>query len=429
VPFADKSKSREESFLKEKGKRDSMMSNNDLFTLYRARYVMPMAEPLIEDGAVIVRDGIIAAVGKYQDLRGRYSFTSSHDLGEVILMPGLINAHAHLDYTMMRNQLTPGTSFTTWIQQLNKIKFSLSEQDFLRAIFEGVQELYAWGCTTICNIESFPNLLFKVPKLPLRLYQFFEVIDIRSKEQGREGIAMMESFFKKKTRAQCGFGVSPHAPYTSSQSLYRSAAQLARKYEIPFCTHLAESQEENEMFTQKKGLLYEFLKNGGYEMCDYGFQTPLQVLLKNNLLPRGSMLVHMNFLSDQDRLLLAPRGHDFFIIHCPKTHHFFERPPFDWKFFYHNEFPLLLGTDSLASNDSLNLFEEMQSMVATAPELRPEAILKMVTLHPAAAIGMKGRLGELSAGAFADMIAIPFLGRIKNVSESVIENRLFPKVI
>jgi cytosine/adenosine deaminase-related metal-dependent hydrolase len=97
---------------------------------------------------------------------------------------------------------------------------------------------------------------------------------------------------------------------------------------------------------------------------------------KNNLLPRGSMLVHMNVLSNQDRLLLAPRGHDFSIVHCPKTHRFFERPPFDWKFFYHHKYPLLLGTDSLASNDSLNLFEEMRSMVATAPELEPEAILK-----------------------------------------------------
>lgn len=406
-----------------------MISNDGLITLYRARYVMPMVEPLIEDGAVIIRDGIIAAVGKYQDLQGRYSFTSSHDLGEVILMPGLINAHAHLDYTMMRNQLAPGTSFTTWIQQLNKIKSSLSQQDFLVAIVEGAQELYSWGCTTICNIESFPNLLFKLPELPLRLYQFLEVMDVRSEEQGREGLAMMESFLKKKTRARCGFGVSPHAPYTSSQSLYRSAAQLAQKYEVPLCTHLAESQEENEMFTQNRGLLFEFLYNGGYEMSDYGFQTPLQVLLKNNLLPRGSMLVHMNVLSNQDRLLLAPRGHDFSIVHCPKTHRFFERPPFDWKFFYHHKYPLLLGTDSLASNDSLNLFEEMRSMVATAPELEPEAILKMVTLHPAAAIGMKGRLGELSSGAFADMITIPFLGRMENASESVIENRLFPKVI
>ncbi len=390
--------------------------------LYRARYVMPMNAPIIEDGAVVVADGVIIAVAQNEALRRDYPQATYHDLGEVILMPGLINAHCHLDYTMMRGQLAPGSSFTSWVQELNKIKFALQEKDFLAAIEEGARELYSWGCTTVLNIESFPDLLSKQSAAPLRLWQFLEVMDIRGPQQGIEGLATAEDFLKKNTNEKVGFGISPHAPPTTSQELYRGTSSLAKKYNVPFCTHLAESEEEFEMFMQGSGVLFDFLKNFGRDMSDCGFQTPVQTLLQNDLLPQGSLLVHMNFLNNKDRELLTLRADDFFIVHCSKTHRFFERPPFDWNFFYKNQYRLLLGTDSLASNDSLNLFEEMQLMAATASELAPEEILKMVTLHPAEALRMRKRLGELCCGAFADMIAIPFEGKFNEVAAAALHN-------
>jgi len=412
-------------------KRDSTIvrSTNKPFVFYRTRYVMPMSTPIIENGAVVVRDGVVIAFGKYGDLKNHYSSASHHDCGEVILMPGLINAHAHLDYSMMRGQFTPGMNFTHWVQALNAIKKTLSSQDILKAIEEGARELFSWGCTSLYNVESFADLIGNIPPLPMRLWQFIEVMDIRGREQGIQGLASIEGLLKKKELMSCNFGVSPHAPQTSSQGLYRAAGLLAKKYQLPLCTHLAESEEEVEMFTQGEGVLFHFIKNYGRDMSDCGFQTPIQALLKNDLLPEGAMLVHMNFLNREDRLMLRERGNDFYIIHCPKTHHFFKRPPFDWKFFYKNGYRILLGTDSLASNNSLNLFEEMQCMAASAPELPPEEILKMVTLHPALSAGMQGYLGEISRGAFADMIAIPFAGKFAKITQAVIENKIFPKVI
>jgi cytosine/adenosine deaminase-related metal-dependent hydrolase len=134
----------------------------------------------------------------------------------------------------------------------------------------------------------------------------------------------------------------------------------------------------------------------------------------------------MNFLNKKDREVLTLRAADFFIVHCPKTHRFFERPAFDWNFFYKNQYRLLLGTDSLASNDSLNLFEEMQLMAQSAPELPPEEILKMVTLYPAEALRMSQRLGELCSGAFADMISIPFNGKLHDAATAVLYHRTRP---
>lgn len=397
--------------------------------LYRARYVMPMSAPVIEEGAVVVADGEILAVGPYKTLRHDYSQIMVHDLGEVILMPGLINAHCHLDYTMMRGVLRPQEGFASWIGQLNKMKFSLKEEDFIAAIEEGWQELYEWGCTTICNIASFPELLPRLPEAPLRLWHCVEVMDIRGPEQGEAGLVSAETFLKKEKKDRVSFGLSPHAPLTVSYDLYRRTAALATQYQVPFCTHLAESEEEWEMFMQRKGPLFDFLKNFSRDMSDCGSQTPVQSLLQGDFLPRRPLLVHMNVLGEQDKKLLASRAADFFIVHCPKTHRFFGRSSFDWKFFYDHGYRLLLGTDSLASNDSLNLFEEMQLMASTAPELAPEEILKMVTLYPAEALGMKGKIGELSVGAFADMIAVPFNGSLEAAVEAVVNNEKKPILI
>jgi len=391
---------------------------------------MPMSAPIIEDGAIIVQDGVIIALGAYADLQRDFGTAVIYDLGDVILMPGLINAHCHLDYTMMKNQLQPGSAFTAWIQSLNKIKFSLQEEEVIAAIVRGWEELYQWGCTTAANIISFSQLLEKLPSSPLRLWHLIEVMDIRGPQQGKEGLQLAESFFKKNQKSESDkkmkFGISPHAPQTTSQGLYRSAAQLAQECHALFCTHLAESEEEFEMFTQGSGALFDFLKNFGRDMSDCVFQTPVQGLLSNNLLPRGALLVHMNCLTKKDRELLVRYSNDFFIVHCPKTHRFFDRSPFDWKFFYDHGYRLSLGTDSLASNDELNLFSEMQLFAKTAPDLVPEEILKMVTLHPAEALGMKGRLGELSIGAFADMITIPFSGKKGEVAEAILHNEKFP---
>lgn len=386
----------------------------------------------MEDGGVVVRDGIIIDIGRSFDLKKIYPEAIQRDLEDVILMPGLINAHIHLDYTMMRHQLEPRSTFASWIESLNKIKFSLQEEEIISAIMEGAKELRQWGCTTAANIISFPNLLQKLPEFPLRLLHLIEVMDIRGAQQGKEGLKRAESFFEKNHQNDIGkkikFGISPHSPQTASPDLYRTAGQLVEQYRIPFCTHLAESKEEFEMFVQGNGSLFDFLKKFGRDMSDCGFQTPLQALLTNNLLPHSAMLVHMNCLTKEDHELLAKHENNFFVVHCPKTHQFFDRATFDWKFFYDCGYRLSLGTDSLASNDELNLFSEMQLFVKTAPDLVLEEVLKMVTLHPAEALGMKGRLGELSVGAFADMIAIPFSGKKREVIEAVVQNKIFPLI-
>jgi cytosine/adenosine deaminase-related metal-dependent hydrolase len=156
--------------------------------------------------------------------------------------------------------------------------------------------------------------------------------------------------------------------------------------------------------------------------------SPVQMVLGAGLLPKGSLLVHMNLLGEVDRELLKSTAGDFPVIHCPRTHAFFKRAPFDLKFFRESGIPVLIGTDSLASNQDLNMFSEMRAMQAAFPGLDPMEILSMATTRPAAAIGMSGRLGELTSGSVADFIAIPDEGGAGTLAERVLANWMPPRV-
>jgi cytosine/adenosine deaminase-related metal-dependent hydrolase len=245
--------------------------------------------------------------------------------------------------------------------------------------------------------------------------------------QSAEALAGAIHFFERAGKEKGGFGISPHAPYTASKDLYSLVKLFGEKYRLPVCTHLAESEEEIAMFCKGSGVLYEFLSSIGRPMDDCVGKTPLEMLMGGGLLPEGSLLVHMNFLNDADREIMKNTKGRYPVIHCPRTHSYFGRPAFDLKFFQENGIPLLLGTDSLASNHDLNMFAEMRAMASSFPELDPGEILAMATTRPAAAIGWKGRLGELSPGAIADFLAIPDEGET-GVDEQILANRFPPKV-
>jgi aminodeoxyfutalosine deaminase len=377
----------------------------------RARIVYPVSAPPIEGGMVCVEQGKISSVEKWD---GR----EAKDLGDVILMPGLVNAHCHLDYSVMRGAILSNTSFSQWVRRINELKRMLSDDDYLESIRSGFSELLHHGTTCVFNIESFPELMVRMPPPPIRTWWFYEMMDVRNRIHTEDVVAGALSFFEDRAGWTGGFGLSPHAPYTTSPDLYRLARFCCEKYGMPFMTHLAESDEEFEMFRNARGPLHEFLKALGRRMSDTGDLTPAARLLAENALPDGSLLTHMNFLAEEDWGLL--RGKNFSVIHCPCCHEYFERGTFQMERFLQEGFNVCLGTDSLASNRSLNMFAEMQCAARRHPDVAPEKILSMTTLNPAKAIGMSGRIGEISPGAEADLIAIPFTGGTNDTRETVL---------
>lgn len=388
----------------------------------RARTVLTMDGPPLDDGAVVIEGGRIVAVGKWSAER-RAVASRVDDLGEVILLPGLINAHCHLDYTMLRKAITPPRSFTDWVRRINALKRSLADEDYLAAIAAGFEELARWGTTTVCNIESFPELMPRLPAPPIRTWWFYEMIDLRPRDPTEELVAGALQFFEKRREWLGGYGLSPHASYTASPELYDLAGTCAREFHMPVTTHLAESREEYRMFHDAEGPLHDFVAGLGRPMDDCGHGSPFATLLGRGSIGPGWLLAHMNELDAGDLDLLARQPHrgDFHVVHCPQSHSYFAHSPFPLAALRAAGVNLCLGTDSLASAEELSLFAELRALLAASPWLAPEEALRMATVNPARALGQAGRLGRIVPGACADLIAVP--GAAGEAYEAVMENR------
>ncbi len=391
--------------------------------ILRSRIVLPISAPPIENGAVAIEGNRIAAVGAGKDVLSAHQGPVL-DLGEVALLPGLINAHCHLDYSMMRYAIDPPKSFTAWVRRINSLKRSIDDDDYLAAIARGFAEAKLGGTTTIGNIESFPELMLKLPPSPLRTWWFHEMIDIRHRLPTERALAGALSFFAARTRPLDFFGLSPHAPYTASATLYKLARECAGQLAMPLTTHVAESREELEMFRDKTGPLYDFLEGLQRPMADCGGHSPFTYLWRSGAIDAAWILVHMNELVDEDFDILAslPRGGGPHLVHCPGSHRYFRHTPFQYRRLYDLGVNICLGTDSLASTNSLSLFDEMRGLKKTEPWLTPEQLLQTVTVNPARALGHEHQLGKIAPAALADLIAIPASGSVADLHEEILSN-------
>src|SRR6188472_3560267 len=130
--------------------------------IVHARTVVTMDGPPIENGAVVISGDRVLDVGEFPELSGRHSGQEIVDLGEQALLPGLINAHCHLDYTCLRRKIPPQKSFTDWIRAINAKKSGLSPKDYVASINEGFEEAKKFGTTTIANLTAFPELIAQI---------------------------------------------------------------------------------------------------------------------------------------------------------------------------------------------------------------------------------------------------------------------------
>lgn len=385
--------------------------------IIRARALVTMDGAPIENGAIALAGNKIADVGSWPDVQRR-NLGQTEDLGECVLLPGLINAHCHLDYTELRGQIAPQASFAGWIGEINTRKAAFTADDYLRSIAQGFAEAAQFGTTTIANLEAFPELLSRMPAPPLRTWWFGEMIDVRAAVEVADMREQLVAGFGIDW--QGGIGFAPHAPYTASGKLYAEAASVAAQHQLPSTTHLAESREEMAMFRDGSGPLFEFLQSIGRPMSDCGATTPLALLLQRGLLDARWIVAHLNELTAGDFRLLES-GSKFHIVHCPRSHAYFGHTPFALEKLRALGFNICLGTDSLASNESLSMFAEMRQLAQTQPSLSACALVEMVTSNAASALGQQDVLGRLRVGHLADGIALPFTGDVSRVYEEIVE--------
>ncbi len=365
--------------------------------IIRARAVVTMDGAPISNGAIAVSGNVIVDVGEWESVRRRNS-GEVVDLGEAAILPGLINAHCHLDYTCLRGKIARQDSFTDWIRAINAERAKLSADDYIRSIDDGFAEARRFGTTSIANLTGVPEVASRTHPL-LRTWWFAELINIRAAQDVDEVLRALPPSAE-------GLGLAPHAPYTASADLYQKCAMIAEREDLLLTTHLAESKEEMAMSLERSGSLADFLRSISPDLFEARGNTPVEHLSQCCRLDERWLLVHVNEICDRD----VERLGNAHIVHCPRSHAYFGHTPFEFAKLRSRGLNICLGTDSLASNDDLSLFAEMRQFHKIQPSLSGVELLEMVTINPARALRREGALGRLRAGYRADVIALPHTG-------------------
>jgi len=368
---------------------------------YTARVVFPVAGPPLPHGTLTVRGDRIEAVEPHG------TRTADIDLGNVALIPGLVNAHTHLDLSGARGR-TPTTDaahFTDWLRSVIGYRRGCTPKQVQADIRAGLAEALRFGTTLLGDITADGSSWDAVAAAPVRALVFHELIGLPHARVAA-GIATARTWVGgREPTPLCRPGLSPHAPYSVNTRLHKDAVTLARERRFPVAVHLAESPAELELLRHRRGPLVEFLKRVGAWEPDGLAREPEEWLVRR-LRRAPDLYVHANYLTPTRRL---PRSAT--VVYCPRTHAAFGHPPHPVREFLARGVRVCLGTDSLASNPDLDPLAEARILHARRPDIPPDVILKMVTLAGAEALRWAEVAGSLEAGKSADAVAVPLPDR------------------
>jgi aminodeoxyfutalosine deaminase len=260
---------------------------------------------------------------------------------------------------------------------------------------------------------------------PVRVISFRELIVLKKTLESQFQLAQAAAQWAALPHPAGITGLSPHAPYTTHGEFLRWAAQTARSRQWLLATHVAESEEEFQMFREASGPMYDWLKTQR-DMSDCGKGSPVQHLEQSGYLSERLIAAHANYLDEGDAELLAQRG--VHLVHCPRSHAYFGHAPFPYDSLSKAGVNICLGTDSLATVKKernrpleLNMFAELRAFAAAHPDVSPETILRMVTINPARALGRAADLGQLSPNARADTIALKYTGSLNDACSALLQ--------
>ncbi len=375
-------------------------------TVHRAKYVLAETDLLLQDAAIYVGDpGRICRVepwkGAPQDLDALVT-----DWGNAVLIPGLVNAHTHLELTELEGRMRGFSSFADWLSQVVRARRDWTVDDQAAAVRKGAQMALASGTTLVGDITASGVSGTALSGAKLRRVVFEETLGLSSAAAGTALCSLEARLNGLEPDVLLTHGASPHAPYSVSPELYREVARLARNRSLPLATHLAETTAEIEFLQTGGGELRDFLSSLGALPDDWkppGL-SPLRYLESLNVLEQSPVLIHCNYL-DADSITRILACHSS-VVYCPRSHAFFDHRQHPVRDLLDAGVNVALGTDSLASNESLSMLDEIRFLHRTRCDLRSDEILRMATVNGAAALGFGGVLGRLRRGCWADMAVL-----------------------
>ena len=378
-----------------------------------ARWIVPITAPPIPGGAVVVRDGRIAACGTVAETRA--ADLETVDLGDVALLPGLVNVHAHLELTLLRGYVEDD-DFFRWIRRLTRTKYEvLTPDDLLASSRLGALEMLRAGVTTVGEVCDLGVSRRAIEEIGMRAVVYQEVFGPDAAVAERAFTELEERVRDHQRGIQAAgaedrvtVGVSPHAPYSVSGDLFRRVVEYASCDDLPVTIHAAESRAEREFVTEGTGPFADFLAGRGIDWTPPGVST-IEYLSDLGVLRTRPLLVHCVDASDEDLRRIAESGST--IAHCPKSNAKLGHGIARWGAFAEAGIPTGVATDSVASNNTADLFEELRVAELVSRGIGASArssreMLRAITCDAGRALGFESELGAIEVGRLADLCAV-----------------------
>ncbi len=367
----------------------------------RARYVFPVAGDPLPDGTVTIHDRVISALGA-GPAEGEV-----RDLGNVAILPGLVNAHTHLEFSDLARPLgRPGIGFVDWIEEVIAYRRRRTEPAW-RAVAKGLDECLRLGTTAVGEIAQPGWSVQAFQEAGLDAIVFLELIALTGDRVN--GVLALAEEHVEAGRCTTAWhaGISPHSPYSTDVSLIERAVALSSRKRVPIAFHLAESKEEIEWATSQSGRFRDFLTRVvGPSSAGRPCARPARDWVLDLSRAHRALVIHGNYLEDEAIGELARGSDHTAVVYCPRTHDYFGHDPYPLEKMLRAGVTVALGTDSRASSPDLSVLAEMRLVARRHPSVPRSTILRMGTHLGAVALGRAHQIGGLRPGMHADLAIV-----------------------
>ena len=397
-----------------------------------AEIVLPISRPPVYNGAILIKNEKIEEIDIRERLLDKYKNEEYLNLKNSVLMPGLINLHTHLELTALKGSIisknntaipSEKTDLVSWILALIESKKKTSTNNLSLGIKNGIREAISTGTTTIVDLTTrntiystsvFGKSFYAIKDIGLRGFVFVEVLNFDSSTADsywKDTYKIIEQM-RKDEDPLTSIGIAPHSIYSVSSKLLKIARDYAIKEKMKMSMHVAESMEEKEFVSKNKGIIKDiyhkkFNWDGKRDFKRY--QSSIEYIDKNGLLSKDLLAVHCVQLTDEDIKSLLEKNTP--VVLCPRSNTFIGVgiAPFDKL--ASMGITIGFGTDSLASNYSLNMWDEMRFAYlfyrkTSRANIKAEDIIRCGTINGAKALGISNKVGTLGIGKEADLIAV-----------------------
>jgi cytosine/adenosine deaminase-related metal-dependent hydrolase len=390
-------------------------------TIYCARWVLPISTLPIADGAIAIRGEKIISVGSRAVLAGKFPEATVRDFAESVIIPGLINAHSHLELTAMRGFLeNEETDFFAWLKKLTVARLErLTPDDLYVSAAWGACEAVRAGVTCVADAsDSGSESMNALREVGLRAIVFQESFgpDPRLAKENFEKLRTKVARLRELETSLVKCGVSPHAPYTVCAPQLELISRFAIENRLPLMMHAAETAMEVSLLREGLGPFADGLGSRGIEWRAPGVST-IEYLNDHGVLQARPLLAHCINIDKAD--IETMRQTETRVAHCPKSNAKLGHGRAPFRKLLDNGVAVGLGSDSVASNNNCDLLEEARFAILIARSkcstegddlgdrrLDVDEVLHTVTLGGARALGLEGQIGELKEGLQADFAVV-----------------------